>query len=113
MNDKVFTAQIRRDIDKGFKDGFLDPEDHKYLYNNNKMPKTCVQKEDDFYTIIDDDQEVRIVTNGIIYMLAKELSNKTGYHIDTGDGDEGSIYPEELLDNFEFYCFYKKEIKED
>lgn len=113
MSNSEYKAKVRKEIDKGFEKGLLDPEYDKAFYNTNKLPKTVVENGGDYWVIVDESQEIRIACNCIVEDLAEILSNITGYYIGTGDGDEGCIYPEELMDEFAFYCFYKKEIKKE
>ena len=48
------------------------------------------------------------------FMIGTPDLEITGYTIDTGDGDEGCIYPLQLIDYFSFYYdVYKKEIKKE
>lgn len=114
MGNSEYKAKVRKAIDKGFEDGLLDPEYDKAFYNTNKLPKTVVENGGDYWTIIDESQEICIACNCIVNDLAKILSDITGYTIDTGDGDEGCIYPLQLIDYFSFYYdVYKKEIKKE
>lgn len=115
LSEPEFKAKIRKKIDKGFEDGMLDPKDNRNLYNNDKLPRCHVKNYySDYWEVIDDDQQVRIVCSDICSELAKRLEDITGYNIGTGDGDEGCIYPLELISSIDvFYTdVYKKEVKE-
>jgi hypothetical protein len=110
MSDSDIQQRIFKAIKEGFEDGTLDPKYNKKFYNTNKLPKTCVRDDGGYWQIIDEEQEINTICDFICIKLAEVLRKLTGYDIDTGEGDEGSIYPEELLDDILFYKnVYKKQ----
>jgi unconventional prefoldin RPB5 interactor 1 len=111
--DKAFMAKIRKKIDKWFADGYLEADgDDKEYYNSNKVPKPEVENGGDYWVIINGSQYMRVVCHDICVKLAHNLEKITGYSIGTGDGDEGCIYPAELISDWMFYAYiYKKENK--
>ena len=104
MNDSKFKETLLKDIKDAFDKGILDPEYHKRFYNTSKLPKVHVKNCEDYWEIIDEDQDVSIACSIICETLADILEDKTEYTIGTGDGDEGCIYPHELIDPVQFYA---------
>ena len=112
MLDPQHKKRISENIDKWLEKGNAT-EEYKEFYKTGKMPKTHVYNGGDYWEIIDEDQYIRIICHEtIIVPLADILEEKTDYTIGTGDGDEGCIYPEELMDEKTFYRWVYKQNKE-
>ena len=108
MKEPDFRAKIRKNIDNAFKSGWLDPEDswEKQYYNNNKIPSLRISNEGGYWIILNEDQELNVVCSDICTELANRLKKITGYNIDTGDGDEGCIYPDPFFE-YDLYQYWR------
>ena len=102
--------KILKIIDKGFDNGDLNKNWYKGLYKTNKLPKLEAKYEDNCIVVLDYPQDLRILLEFVCRDLAKIMSKKTGLTVTNGDGDEGCLYPKELLYEKRYYnSIYNKD----
>jgi hypothetical protein len=74
----------------------LDPEYDKEYYHNSKIPTPVFKVEDWYIIVFDEDQMIRAYISFVLDDICKEIKKDPEfkqYQLETGDGDEGCIYP--------------------
>jgi hypothetical protein len=112
LKDPKFRKHVRGLLDKAYKEDVLNTKYDKEYYNNDKIPKIDAKDIGGGISVINEDQIVNCVCGVIVDKVAKIIQKKTGFAIDTGDGDEGCIYPDVMQNKAIFYKkVYKKQNK--